>query len=85
MRAWRLLYTPWYLFTTFSYVKKQNLELTELSLQRGIFVAGLKEEIVNNADQVLKLIQQGEGWKENMNEDFGLNLVSLNLNAHPYL
>lgn len=36
-------------------------------LQRGVFVAGLKEEIVNSAEQVLKLIQLGEGltllWK----------------------
>lgn len=30
-------------------------------LQRGIFVAGLKEEIVSNAEQVLKLIESGEG------------------------
>lgn len=30
-------------------------------MQRGIFVAGLREEIVNSADQVLKLIEMGEG------------------------
>lgn len=29
--------------------------------QRGVFVAGLKEEIVNNAEQVLNLIKAGEG------------------------
>lgn len=30
-------------------------------LQRGVFVAGLREEIVDNAEQVLKLIEFGEG------------------------
>lgn len=34
-----------------------------LSFQRGIFVAGLREEIVNNAAQVLKLLESGEGLK----------------------
>jgi len=29
--------------------------------QRGVFVSGLKEEIVNNAEQVLDLIKAGEG------------------------
>lgn len=29
--------------------------------QRGVFVAGLREEIVNDAEQVLELIQRGEG------------------------
>lgn len=31
--------------------------------QRGIYVAGLREEIVNSAEQVLKLIEMGEGLK----------------------
>ena len=30
-------------------------------LQRGVFVAGLREEIVDNAEQVLKIIEFGEG------------------------
>jgi hypothetical protein len=30
-------------------------------LQRGIYVAGLREEIVNSAEQVFELLQQGEG------------------------
>lgn len=29
--------------------------------QRGVFVAGLREEIVNNAEQVLDLLKVGEG------------------------
>jgi centromeric protein E len=29
--------------------------------QRGVFVAGLREEVVNNAEQVLDLIKAGEG------------------------
>jgi len=29
--------------------------------QRGVFVAGLREEIVNNAEQVLNLLKVGEG------------------------
>ncbi|KAF7830519.1 kinesin-like protein KIN-7N [Senna tora] len=33
----------------------------EYSLKRGIFVAGLREEIVNNAEQVFNLIKAGEG------------------------
>ncbi|PWA82882.1 P-loop containing nucleoside triphosphate hydrolases superfamily protein [Artemisia annua] len=40
-------------------VENQKLQIHE-SLDRGIFVAGLREEIVNNADQVLKLIEMGE-------------------------
>lgn len=30
-----------------------------------MFVAGLKEEIVSNGEQVLKLIEGGEGLKHN--------------------
>ncbi|PWA81603.1 Kinesin, motor domain-containing protein [Artemisia annua] len=41
-------------------VENQKLQIHE-SLDRGIFVAGLREEIVNSADQVLKLIEMGEG------------------------
>ncbi|XP_076927211.1 kinesin-like protein KIN-7N isoform X2 [Bidens hawaiensis] len=40
-------------------VENQKLQIHE-SLERGIYVAGLREEIVNSADQVLKLIQMGE-------------------------
>ncbi|KAJ6709689.1 CENTROMERE PROTEIN E [Salix koriyanagi] len=39
--------------------ENQKLPIHE-SLERGVFVAGLKEEIVSDADQVLKLIQGGE-------------------------
>ncbi|KAG4934295.1 hypothetical protein JHK87_048297 [Glycine soja] len=40
-------------------VENQKLQIHE-SLERGVFVAGLKEEIVNNAEQVLNLIKAGE-------------------------
>lgn len=46
-------------------VENQKLQIHE-SLERGIFVAGLREEIVNNAEQVLKLIELGE-----VNRHFG--------------
>ncbi|XP_059631167.1 kinesin-like protein KIN-7N [Cornus florida] len=46
-------------------VENQKLQIHE-SLERGIFVAGLREEIVNCAEQVLKLIQSGE-----VNRHFG--------------
>ncbi|XP_019174156.1 PREDICTED: kinesin-like protein KIN-7N isoform X1 [Ipomoea nil] len=40
-------------------VENQKLPIHE-SLERGVFVAGLREEIVNTAEQVLQLIQLGE-------------------------
>ncbi|CAI8606210.1 unnamed protein product [Vicia faba] len=40
-------------------VENQKLQIHE-SLERGVFVAGLREEIVNNAEQVLNLIKAGE-------------------------
>ncbi|XP_073031375.1 kinesin-like protein KIN-7N [Primulina eburnea] len=40
-------------------VENQKLQIHE-SLERGVFVAGLREEIVNSVDQVLSLIQLGE-------------------------
>ncbi|PON65553.1 Kinesin-like protein [Parasponia andersonii] len=40
-------------------VENQKLPIHE-SLERGVFVAGLKEEIVNNAEQVMKLLESGE-------------------------
>ncbi|KAJ4701581.1 Kinesin-like protein [Melia azedarach] len=46
-------------------VENQKLQIHE-NLERGIFVAGLREEIVNNAEQVLKLIESGE-----VNRHFG--------------
>ncbi|GFS44131.1 P-loop containing nucleoside triphosphate hydrolases superfamily protein [Actinidia rufa] len=46
-------------------VENQKLQIHE-SLERGVFVAGLREEIVNSAEQVLKLIQSGE-----VNRHFG--------------
>ncbi|KAF6136889.1 hypothetical protein GIB67_018928 [Kingdonia uniflora] len=67
-----------------SYMEIYNEELNDLlapddkklqiheSLERGIFVAGLREEIVNSADQVLKLIESGE-----VNRHFG----ETNMNA----
>ncbi|XP_057794295.1 kinesin-like protein KIN-7N [Salvia miltiorrhiza] len=52
-------------------VENQKLQIHE-SLVRGVFVAGLREEIVNSADQVLQLIQLGEA-----NRHFG----DTNMNA----
>ncbi|XP_041020030.1 kinesin-like protein KIN-7N isoform X2 [Juglans microcarpa x Juglans regia] len=46
-------------------VENQKLQIHE-SLERGIFVAGLREEIVSNAEQVLELIDSGE-----VNRHFG--------------
>ncbi|KAL5558699.1 hypothetical protein UlMin_034910 [Ulmus minor] len=46
-------------------VENQKLQIHE-SLDRGIFVAGLREEIVNSAEQVLKLMESGE-----VNRHFG--------------
>ncbi|GMH23207.1 hypothetical protein Nepgr_025050 [Nepenthes gracilis] len=40
-------------------VDNQKLQIHE-SLERGIFVAGLREEIVNDSEQVLRLLQAGE-------------------------
>ncbi|CAL1361362.1 unnamed protein product [Linum trigynum] len=52
-------------------VENQKLPIHE-SLERGIFVAGLREEIVSNAAQVLKLMESGE-----VNRHFG----ETNMNA----
>ncbi|KAL8490196.1 hypothetical protein ACS0TY_025928 [Phlomoides rotata] len=52
-------------------VENQKLQIHE-SLERGVFVAGLREEIVNSANQVLNLIQLGEA-----NRHFG----DTNMNA----
>ncbi|XP_019436967.1 PREDICTED: kinesin-like protein KIN-7N [Lupinus angustifolius] len=46
-------------------VENQKLQIHE-NLERGVFVAGLREEIVNNAEQVLNLINAGE-----VNRHFG--------------
>ncbi|KAK7291041.1 hypothetical protein RIF29_05902 [Crotalaria pallida] len=46
-------------------VENQKLPIHE-SLERGVFVAGLREEIVNNGEQVLNLINAGE-----VNRHFG--------------
>ncbi|KAK6939742.1 Kinesin motor domain [Dillenia turbinata] len=54
-----------------SAVENQKLPIHE-SLERGIFVAGLREEIVNSAEQVLELIELGE-----VNQHFG----ETNMNA----
>ncbi|XWS21314.1 hypothetical protein CRYUN_Cryun30bG0045100 [Craigia yunnanensis] len=52
-------------------VENQKLQIHE-SLERGIFVAGLREEIVNNAEQVMELLESGE-----VNRHFG----ETNMNA----
>ncbi|KAJ6871998.1 hypothetical protein NC651_031175 [Populus alba x Populus x berolinensis] len=52
-------------------VENQKLSIHE-SLERGVFVAGLKEEIVSDGEQVLKLIEGGE-----VNRHFG----ETNMNA----
>ncbi|XVE70222.1 hypothetical protein DITRI_Ditri10aG0055500 [Diplodiscus trichospermus] len=52
-------------------VENQKLQIHE-SLERGIFVAGLREEIVNNAEQVMQLLELGE-----VNRHFG----ETNMNA----
>lgn len=49
-------------FSKGSFVKHAHRSFV-LVVQRGIFVAGLSEEIVNDADEVFKLIESGEGWK----------------------
>ncbi|XP_041021445.1 kinesin-like protein KIN-7N isoform X2 [Juglans microcarpa x Juglans regia] len=46
-------------------VENKKLQIHE-NLERGVFVAGLREEIVNNTEQVLKLIRSGE-----VNRHFG--------------
>ncbi|KAF1883039.1 hypothetical protein Lal_00003221 [Lupinus albus] len=46
-------------------VENQKLQIHE-NLERGVYVAGLREEIVNNAEQVLNLINAGE-----VNRHFG--------------
>ncbi|KAL6842943.1 hypothetical protein ACP4OV_027256 [Aristida adscensionis] len=40
-------------------VESQKLRIHE-SLERGVYVAGIREEIVNSAEQVLELLQLGE-------------------------
>ncbi|KAK4800854.1 hypothetical protein SAY86_021341 [Trapa natans] len=52
-------------------VENQKLQIHE-SLERGIFVAGLREEIVNDADEVFRLLESGE-----VNRHFG----ETNMNA----
>ncbi|GAB2250282.1 hypothetical protein Droror1_Dr00013641 [Drosera rotundifolia] len=46
-------------------VENQKLQMHE-SLDRGVFVAGLREEIVSSSDQALKLLEAGE-----VNRHFG--------------
>ncbi|KAL6572412.1 hypothetical protein OROMI_013370 [Orobanche minor] len=58
-------------------VENQKLQIHE-SLERGVFVAGLREEIVNSADQVLNLIQLGEGLTLNQS----INDRHLSANRH---
>ncbi|CAH8386057.1 unnamed protein product [Eruca vesicaria subsp. sativa] len=53
-------------------VENQRLQIHE-HLERGVFVAGLKEEIVSDAEQILKLLDSGE-----VNRHFG----ETNMNVH---
>ncbi|KAB2023602.1 hypothetical protein ES319_D06G030500v1 [Gossypium barbadense] len=57
-------------------VENQKLPIHE-SLERGIFVVGLREEIVNNAEQVIKLLESGEVTFPTVNRHFG----ETNMNA----
>nr|CAB3491723.1 unnamed protein product [Digitaria exilis] len=52
-------------------IEDQKLQIKE-SLERGVYVAGLREEIVNNSEQVFELLQLGEA-----NRHFG----ETNMNA----
>lgn len=60
MRVWRQA-TDHPLRVQIQIASVKELKSLIFLLQRGIFVAGLKEEIVSNAEQVLKLIESGEG------------------------
>ncbi|WZZ27786.1 hypothetical protein YC2023_011187 [Brassica napus] len=53
-------------------VENQRLQIHE-HLECGVFVAGLKEEIVSDAEQILKLLDFGE-----VNRHFG----ETNMNVH---
>ncbi|XP_018434978.1 kinesin-like protein KIN-7N [Raphanus sativus] len=53
-------------------VENQRLQIHE-HLERGVFVAGLTEEIVSDAEQILKLLDSGE-----VNRHFG----ETNMNVH---
>ncbi|MCD9645892.1 Kinesin-like protein KIN-7N [Datura stramonium] len=59
-------------------VENQKLQIHE-SLDRGIFVAGLREEIVNDAEQVLELIQRGEAKESIILMMLFVSLLDLNL------
>ena len=66
MRVWR--WTINWSFDASScfiwFYKRLNVFL----VQRGIFVAGLREEIVNSAEQVFELIESGEGLSSYKND-----------------
>ncbi|XP_056842334.1 kinesin-like protein KIN-7N isoform X4 [Raphanus sativus] len=47
-------------------VENQRLQIHE-HWERGVFVACLKEEIVNDAEQIQKLLDSGEGFKAKAN------------------
>ncbi|CDY27279.1 BnaC04g18590D [Brassica napus] len=47
-------------------VENQRLQIHE-HLKRRVFVAGLSEEIVNDAEQILKLLDSGEAFKTKTN------------------
>lgn len=40
-------------------------------MQRGIFVAGLQEEIVDSPEHVLALMAKGEGTSRPLSDDVG--------------
>ncbi|KAH0884004.1 hypothetical protein HID58_060100 [Brassica napus] len=51
-------------------VENQRLQIHE-HLKRRVFVAGLSEEIVNDAEQILKLLDSGEAFKTKVIESRG--------------
>ncbi len=48
---------------------------TNWILQRGVFVAGLREEIVDSVEQVLGLLESGEGMLINCVAVFSLRMM----------
>jgi hypothetical protein len=48
---------------------------TNWILQRGVFVAGLREEIVDSVEQVLGLLESGEGMLINCVSVFSLRIM----------
>lgn len=56
--------SEWNICNNMLYKKQMSCKIVlilSFIFQRGVFVAGLREEIVNNAEQVLDLLKVGEG------------------------